>query len=231
MEIKSSVSNGSRIREQAPRVIFAVGAKAAWLAQRELPDIPLVYTMVQNPERFGLRNENNIEVQMHPPKDLAVSQLQLFFPDIKHMAVFSSDNPTDEIQEYIQVMKEFGIETTLLQSSNTNSLRKTLNKLPSHIDGIWLPTDPTWLTPETFYHINNTGIKNAIPILSNSTYLAQAGALLSISSTMNPSVNSPQTSLPKSSTVRLSKVSPKTTSHKKCTSRSIGIHKNPLSWN
>ena len=119
---------------------------------------------------------------MHPPKDLAVSQLQLFFPDIKHMAVFSSDNPTEEIKEYIQVMKEFGIETTLLQSSNTNSLRKTLNKLPSHIDGIWLPTDPTWLTPETFYHINNTGIKNAIPILSNSTYLAQAGALLSISS-------------------------------------------------
>jgi len=174
-----------RIKElqaQSPRVIFAIGAKAAWLAKNELPTIPLVYTMVQNPERFGLRDEKTIEVQMHPPKDLAVSQLQLFFPDIKHIAVFSSNDPTEEIEDYMHVMQEFGIETTLLKSSNTNSLRKTLNKLPNHIDAIWLPTDPTWLTPETFYHINNTGIKNAIPILSNSTYLAQAGALLSISS-------------------------------------------------
>ena len=80
------------------------------------------------------------------------------------------------------VMKEFGIESTLFRSSNTNSLRRTLNKIPSNIDAIWLPTDPTWLTPENFYHINNTGIKKSIPILSNSTYLAQAGALLSISS-------------------------------------------------
>ena len=38
------------------------------------------------------------------------------------------------------------------------------------------------LVQSHLFDINNTGIKNAIPILSNSTYLAQAGALLSISS-------------------------------------------------
>jgi ABC-type uncharacterized transport system substrate-binding protein len=172
----------SELKKNKPKAIFAIGAKAAWLAQQELPEIPLVYTMVQDPDRFGLRTEQNIEIQMHPPKDLAVSQIQLFLPNIQHIAVFSSDSPTEEIEEYIKVMEDFGIKTTLIQSSDTNSLRKTLTKLPDDIDALWLPTDPSWLTPENFYHINNTGIKNSIPTLSNSTYLAQAGAVLSVSS-------------------------------------------------
>jgi ABC-type uncharacterized transport system substrate-binding protein len=172
----------TELKKNKPKAIFAIGAKAAWLAQTELPDIPLVYTMVQDPKRFGLDSKQNIEIQMHPPKDLAVSQIQLFLPNIQHIAVFSSDSPTDEIEEYINVMEDFGIETTLIQSSDTNSLRKTLTKLPEDIDAIWLPTDPSWLTPEKFYHINNTGIKKSIPTLSNSTYLAQAGAVLSVSS-------------------------------------------------
>ena len=170
------------LRRNKPKAIFAVGAKAAWLAQKELPDIPLVYTMVQDPERFGLRSPKNIEIQMHPPKDLAVSQIQLFFPNLKHIAVFSAHKTTTEIQEYISVMQEFGIRTTLIQATNTNELRKTLSKIPDDIDAFWLPTDPTWLTPETFYHINNAGIKKSIPTLSNSTYLVQAGAMLSVSS-------------------------------------------------
>ena len=126
----------TELKKNKPKAIFAIGAKAAWLAQTELPDIPLVYTMVQDPKRFGLDSKQNIEIQMHPPKDLAVSQIQLFLPNIQHIAVFSSDSPTDEIEEYINVMEDFGIETTLIQSSDTNSLRKTLTKLPEDIDGV-----------------------------------------------------------------------------------------------
>ncbi|MAA79237.1 MAG: hypothetical protein CL916_08245 [Deltaproteobacteria bacterium] len=172
----------AELKKNKPKAIFAVGAKAAWIAQKELPNIPLVYTMVQDPEKFGLRSSKNIEIKMHPPKDLAVSQLQLFFPSIQHIAVFGSEIPTKEIKEYTKVMEDFGIKTTLFQSSDTRALRKILTKLPDDIDAIWLPTDPTWLTPEKFYHINNTGIKKSIPTLSNSTYLAQAGAMLSVSS-------------------------------------------------
>ena len=172
----------AELKRNKPKAIFAVGAKAAWLAQQELPNIPLVYTMVQDPEKFGLRSSTNIEIKMHPPKDLAVSQLQLFFPNIRHIAVFGSEIPTEEIKEYTKVMEDFGIKTTLFQSNDTRALRKILTKLPDDIDAIWLPTDPTWLTPEKFYHINNTGIKKSIPTLSNSTYLAQAGAMLSVSS-------------------------------------------------
>lgn len=172
----------NEIKKNKPEAIFAVGAKAAWLAHQELPDVPLVYTMVQNPDKFGLRADDNIEIQMHPPKDLAVSQLQLFFPNIQHIAIFGPETPTQEIKDYIKVMEDFGIKTSLFQSSDTRALRKTLTKLPDDIDAIWLPTDPTWLTPENFYHINNTGIKKSIPTLSNSTYLAQAGAMLSVSS-------------------------------------------------
>lgn len=172
----------AELKKNKPKAIFAVGAKAAWLAQQELPDIPLIYTMVQDPEKFGLRSSKNIEIKMHPPKDLAVSQLQLFFPNIQHIAIFGSETPTKEIKEYTKVMEDFGIKTTLFQSNDTRDLRKILTKLPDDIDAIWLPTDPTWLTPEKFYHINNTGIKKSIPTLSNSTYLAQAGAMLSVSS-------------------------------------------------
>ena len=170
------------LKKNKPQVIFAVGAKAAWIAQQHLPDIPLVYAMVQNPERFGLRQSNSIEIVMFPPKDLSIAQMQLFFPETAHVAFFTGSQPSPEILEYTKLMESYDIKTTIYQSESTNSLRQTLAKLPKDIDIIWLAKDPEWLTPERFYHINNASIKKSIPIITNSTPLTHAGALLSISS-------------------------------------------------
>ena len=150
------------LQKNKPRVIFAVGAKAAWIAQKHLPDVPLVYAMVQNPERFGLRSSKNIEIVMFPPKDLSIAQMQLFFPEVDHVAFFSGASPSEEVQEYISTMDSYEIKTTLYNNISTSDLRQTLAKLPKEIDIIWLAKDPEWLTPERFYHINNAAIKKCM---------------------------------------------------------------------
>ena len=172
----------AELQRQKPAMVFAVGAKAAWLAHTELPNVPLVYTMVQNPERFGLKDDQNIEVAMYPPQDLSIAQMQLFFPTVEHIAFFSSDNPSDAVSSYIKLMESYGFKISLIKADTTNELRKKLADLSEDIDIIWLAKDHLWLTPERFYHINNTAIKKNIPVVSNSSHLSRAGALLSISS-------------------------------------------------
>ena len=48
-----------KIKLTKPSVILTVGKKAAKLANEEIPDIPVVFCMVIDPEKLGIR-ENNI---------------------------------------------------------------------------------------------------------------------------------------------------------------------------
>ena len=119
---------------------------------------------------------------MNPPKDLAMSHLQLFIPEAKNVVFFSSSKSNKEVGEYIKIAEDFGISPIHYITNDTASLRKTLKNLPEKVDAIWLSSDPELITPENFYHINNAAILQGIPLVTTSTYLAQAGAFLSVSS-------------------------------------------------
>lgn len=170
------------LREDPPDLIFALGAKAAWTAKNKLPDIPMLYAQVRNPKRYGIKGENVVGISIEPPADLTISQFQLFVPKAKNIVFFvNKDNTSPIIQNAESTAKNYGLNPIKIKVNSTRDLRKALTKLPPETDVIWLLPDPVVITPDNFYHINNTAHRGMIPTLASSYHLAKAGSLLSIS--------------------------------------------------
>ena len=68
---------GEILAADPPPLVIAFGAKAAWTAQKYLPDVPLLYAMVENPSRYGIDGPNTYGISMIVPQDLTLSQLVL----------------------------------------------------------------------------------------------------------------------------------------------------------
>ena len=47
-----------RLQADPPQVVFALGAKAAWIMRKRLPDVPVVYASILSPRRFDVEGPN-----------------------------------------------------------------------------------------------------------------------------------------------------------------------------
>ena len=177
---RRAIEIAREIQKRPPPLIFALGAKAAWTARTQLPEIPLVYAQVRNPKRYGISGANVTGVSMDPPLDLVLSQFHLFVPEARKVAFFVSQE-TPLIESAERTMKELGYEPVKITVSNGQSLRRELSKIQRKADLIWVLPDPIVLQGSNFYHLNETAHRAKIPTLSSSYNLTKAGLFLGVS--------------------------------------------------
>lgn len=168
------------LQKRPPPLIFALGAKAAWTARTQLPEIPLVYAQVRNPKRYGIEGSNVAGVSMDPPLDLVLSQFHAFVPNAKKVAFFVSQN-TPLVDKAEETIKALGYKPVKIVVSNSQSLRKELSKVQKKADLIWVLPDPIVLKGSNFYHLNDAAHRANLPTLSSSYNLTKAGLFLGIS--------------------------------------------------
>ena len=179
---KSKALNITRdLQDDPPEMIFAIGAKAAYIARQELPFVPIVYAMIHDPNKYGIYGDNVTGISSHPPAEVSLAQFRLFVPKAKTIAIFISESASIElVSNATEVAKSMSIKTKLIRVNSSMELRKALSVIDKQADAIWLLPDPVIITPENFHYIHSIATRSKIPILANSELLAQAGALLSI---------------------------------------------------
>lgn len=169
------------LQDDPPEIIFAIGAKAAYIAKQELPYIPMVYAMIHDPNKYGIYGDNITGILSQPPAEVTLAQFRLFVPKAKTIAIFVSESANvGTVTNATEVAKSMNIETKLIRVNSSMELRKALSVISKQADAIWLLPDPIVVTPENFHYIHSIATRSKIPILANSELLAQAGALLAI---------------------------------------------------
>lgn len=169
------------LKADPPPLIFALGAKAAWLAAMEFPDVPMVYAMVLDPARYGVAGPMATGVGMTLPLDLVLAQFQLFFPERKVLGFIASS--THGMQAVIAAQAaadraNLEVRTALVSSSR--DLRRALGQMRREVDALWLLPDPELLTPANFRAIRDTAQTARLPVLAYSETLVRAGALMCV---------------------------------------------------
>lgn len=178
-QVAEQVARG--LVDDPPPVIVALGAKAAWTAVQKLPQVPVVYAMVHHPERYGLTGTFVTGVTMQVPPDLALAQIRLFAPDIKHIGLLvSSSNANPAIGEAIQAGRDAGLTVTARRVSGEKDTRRAFQALARDVDAVWLLPDAQVVTPATFQFITAESMRSRLPVLAWSEPLVQAGALLCV---------------------------------------------------
>ena len=169
------------LQEDPPPIIFAIGAKAAYIAKEELPFVPMLYAMVHEPYKYGITGDNVMGISSQTSAEVTLAQFRLFVPKAKTIAIFvGKDASLELVSNATQVAQNMGFEILVIRVQSSRDLRKSLSKLSKQADAIWLLPDSSVVTPENFHYISSIATRSKIPILANSALLASAGALLSV---------------------------------------------------
>lgn len=178
---KRALRVASRLSQERPDLIFALGAKAAWTAVNHVPGVPVVHVAVLDPDRYGIQGAFVTGVGMELPAELVISQFQLFAPQVQRLGlIVSQGNAGPDIEAAIEAARRAGYEVVVRRVRASNDVRKGFSRLRRQVDGLWLLPDPVVVTPDNFRTLRDEALRSRLPLLVYSEHLVRAGAFMTV---------------------------------------------------
>ena len=169
---------GQSIRAGHPDLVLAVGLKAALAAKLEIPDLPVVFCLVLNPELHGLPADNMIGILMKVPPNQQLESIKTVAPRARRIGVLY-----DERQQAATVSaakhqaKLLGLQLIERAVTNREEVAGALTALLPLIDLLWVLPDQTVITEKSLPFLLASTFDAKIPLFGFSSTLVQRGAL------------------------------------------------------
>lgn len=164
---------------EANALVVAVGTAAAELAKAGKPETPVLYAMVHNTAKLGVDAAGVVPMYVPPVRQLKA--LKQAVPSIKAVGIASDPAESQwQLPEYEAAAKAEGLRLVVEQVSGKQDVARAVRALAGKVDALWLVPDRTIVAPETFRFIVETSVSSRIPVLTFSSAMAKAGALVGI---------------------------------------------------
>ncbi len=168
------------MKASQPRAIFAVGAKAAWAVRQGVPDVPVVWAQVHDPERYGIPGGESAGVRARVPVVTYLSEVRSFFPDIQSIGVIRAPLDVSQRRALLQGAEEVGMTLELREVEDPRAFRRAFNQLADKTDAVWLAPERGILTPEAFRTAVSEMRRRNKPLLADTTNMVSAGAAFAV---------------------------------------------------
>jgi putative tryptophan/tyrosine transport system substrate-binding protein len=170
------------VRASHPEVILAVGVRAAKAAAEGLPDVPVVYCMVLDPEVNGISGPNVTGVTLAIPVKRQLEALHRVVPSMTRVGIIYSPAKTGSLAEEARAAAaSLGLTVTAESVQHSDQVPDALARLAGKVDAIWLPPDATVVTKETFRLALEISLARKVPLMVFNSQFVKAGALLAVS--------------------------------------------------
>ncbi|MBI2876399.1 MAG: ABC transporter substrate-binding protein [Candidatus Tectomicrobia bacterium] len=171
-----------RILATRPRLVVAIGALAAQATRERMQDIPVVFVMVPNPHKYGLKGENIAGISLDIPLKTQFALYKSIAPSLKTVGVIYDPEKTGAmVREAGGVAERLGLQLLAAPVSSQKAVPAALRGLLGKIDVLWMVPDDTVVTPESFKFLLLTAFENNLPFMTVSEIFVEAGALASLS--------------------------------------------------
>ncbi len=169
----------TRLRFDPPLLVFALGAKAAWMVHQQMPHVPLIFGMIRDPARYGLEGETVTGVGYEIPYETLMAQVRLFLPDVRKLGIIlTNQNPA--VLELRSAARAAELEIDVTSVQDHGDVRGACVRISKRVDALLVIHDPEVLTPENFRFIREQAGRVGVPIVATSEALARSGALLAV---------------------------------------------------
>ena len=176
----------TEVISRRPQMIFALGAKAAvvskiWTAEH--PEIPVVFAMVLNWERYGLFDQQGnvagIAYDVAPGTHLA--NLSMISPEINRIGLIYSREHSGQFVDSARKSAEI-LNLKLVEKviEDPQEFQRAFKGMEDKIDSYWILSDPIVYTLENISWLENRCIRNRIICLGPSENVAKLGVVLSV---------------------------------------------------
>ncbi len=164
-----------------PPLVFAVGAKAAFMAVQALPDVPVIHALVGEPARYGIRGTHVTGVSMRVAPDAVVAEFRRYAPEVARIGVLLAvTNMGEATKQSLDAARTAGLTVKVERVTNDRDLRVAWRRLAGEVDAVWLLADPVASTPDNFFFLLDQARRSRIPMFAGSEVLVRAGALMSV---------------------------------------------------
>ncbi len=184
-DLKGKMKIGHRIvrkiRKEKPDIVLTIGVLATTIAKEELKDIPMVFCMVINHERFQLAGPNITGITTEIAIEEQFKEYQTILGSLQDLGVIYDPSKTGNIIESAESkVKDTGINLVKYEIKSPKKVSDALENLIGRIDALWLLPDSTVVTKKSFGLIKSTTLENKIPLLCTSDVFVKAGALAAV---------------------------------------------------
>jgi len=175
----------NEIQTVEPDLILSLGSKASYNVNLHIKDIPVVFSMVLNPNFNNLNSSYNKNITGITLSIPVIKQFSIFkeiMPNLKTIGVIYSPGENSElIREAQEAAKQLNLDLVAADVTNEREVPITLNNLIRIVDVIWMIVDRAVNSFESRKHIILEGFRNDIPVMGLSEYYVQAGAAFAVS--------------------------------------------------
>lgn len=185
-DIRHDPSLKDRILADRPALIFALGAKAAYAAKlwtKEHQDIPVIFAMVFNWQKYNLLNgqTNMAGISSEIPASIQFLNLNIFIPSAHRIGViYSPAHSAEFVAQARKAAAILGLELVEGQIHHSGEFKRAYRQLSQKVDGFWLLNDPLTYTLDNMDWVKEKCIKDRLVCIGQSYNLAEAGLILSV---------------------------------------------------
>ncbi len=169
-----------QIRKIKPTMVLAIGMGALEYT-KNATNLPIVYTMVLNPESVidGKKNITGVSLNIAPHKFLRA--IRDIVPDLKRVGLtFDPRKSISMVEETWFSAKSMGIKLTARKAYLPENVPGIISKMSKKMDVYLMLQDLTVTSPETVKFLMESSFKDNFPVFAFSSKYAVMGALASL---------------------------------------------------
>lgn len=165
-----------------PDLILTIGWRATDNVIKKAKNIPIVYSMVVDPQKSGFVGNNITGVSMELSPTPYFTILKELLPKVKKIGVLYNPKETQTlINEGSIKAKELGLELVLQKTDSAEDVYSAIRSIGMRVDAIWMVPDPTIFTAGTTEDVILYGLRTKVLVIGLSDSYTKAGALFSLS--------------------------------------------------
>jgi putative tryptophan/tyrosine transport system substrate-binding protein len=187
-DVENADARMTEILSLDPALIFALGAKAAYIAKletlkRNRQDVPVIFAMVLNWERYellkGSDNIAGIATDIDPGTTLA--NMKMFAPKVKTIGViYSDEHSSATIKKARRISDMLGYELIAEPIERQKEFRRAFEKMADGIQAYWILTDPVVFSTRNMNWLEKRCVDKRIITIGQSENVVRLGILLGI---------------------------------------------------
>ncbi len=171
-----------RLDAIGPKVVYCVGAKACYAVHQTMPEVPLVYSTIFDPERYGIVGPTVTGVTMEVEPVTYLSQFVGLFPQVESFGVIRGPSMTE--QDWLAIAAA-GVELDLAvvdqRVRSSKDVRSAVVLLAKkEVDALWVPPDRAILTSDNYRTIAEEARRRRLPLLVDTRNMVEAGGLYTL---------------------------------------------------
>lgn len=174
----------TRVAALRPDLVVALGGRALHQATRRLPGVPVVFSMVLDPQKHLAAGamENVAGVSLDVPVEAVLTQLQMAVGGARRIGVlFHPESTGPRVEEARKRARAMGLEVVPVAVKEAAEVERRFIEAAAGFDALWMIPDPVVYTKDSYRALVRRTQERKMPFCAFSRAFVAAGALLGVS--------------------------------------------------